>query len=268
VEGLLWLGRTPEVHAGRLYRVVAGAVRILLLRVAVFRIEIEGRDRLPRRGGYVLVGAVHRGWMDPFVILHALPLEPRPWFLGSGPSAFSARWREWFLHRVGGMLPVWRGGIGVDQHVASARAVLEAGGVFVLMPEGGVSGPPDRLAPFRLGSALICLRTGAPIVPVAIAGTGELYLGRRMATRILAPTSARDLLGADWPDARPEPGSRAELALARILTDRLADLLGPAVAELHALTVDPPGRPRRLRGLTWLFLARPRGRPTGEHPGP
>jgi len=193
--------------------------------------------------------------------MNALPLEPRVWFLGSGPSAFSARWREWLLHRVGGMLPVWRGGVGIDQHVASARAVVAAGGVFVLIPEGGVGGPPDRLAPFRFGAALIALRTGAPILPVAIAGSAELYIGRRLATRVLSPTSVVELLGTDWPeDGRlPEPGSRAELELGHRLTERFADLLGPAVAELYPRTVDPPDRRRRLRSLTWLFLARPRG---------
>lgn len=227
----------------------------------ILRLKHErlGSEHVPSTGGYIVVGAVHRGWMDPFLIMHALPLQPRVWFLGSGPSAFSARWRESLLHRIGGMLPVWRGGVGVDQHVASARAVIAAGGVFVLIPEGGVAGPPDRLAPFRFGSALIALRTGAPILPLAIAGSAELYVGRRLATRVLPVTSATDLLGSDWPmDGRlPEPGTRAELELAHKLTGRFADLLGPAVAELYPRTVDGPDRPRRLRRLTWLFLARP-----------
>ena len=228
----------------------------------LFRIRHErlGGEHVPRGGGYIVVAAVHRGWMDPFLIMDALPLEPRVWFLGSGPSAFSARWREWLLHQVGGMLPVWRGGVGIDQHVASARAVVAAGGVFVLIPEGGVAGPPDRLAQFRFGSALIALRAGAPILPIAIAGSAELYVGRRVATRVLPRTSARELLAGDWPanGLLPVAGSRAELDLAHRLTDRFAELLGPAVAELYPGTVDPPGRPRRLRRLTWLFLARPR----------
>ena len=214
----------------------------------------SGQELLPR-GGYLLIGAAHRGWMDPFVVIHALPVEPRAWFLGSGPSTFTARWREVLIHRVGGLLPVWRGGVGVDQHVASARAVLAGGGVFVQMPEGTVSGPPGRIGPFRNGAALIALRTGAPVVPLAIAGTEELYLGRRMATRLLPPTSARELLGDTWDGALPEAGSREELELARRLTARFAALLGPAVEALQPGTVDPPDRPRRLRGrLTWLFL--------------
>ncbi len=256
-EGLAWLGREPESHASILYRAVRLFARAVVFGAFRFKVATSGQEHLPA-GGYLLVGAVHRGWMDPFLIQHALPVEPRVWFLGSGPSAFTSRWREALLHRMGGMLPVWRGGVGIDQHVDSARAVLRTGGVFVLMPEGGISGPPERLAPFRFGAGLICLRTEAPIVPLAIAGSNALYVGRRMATRVLAPTTARELLGADWRDELPAEGSRAELELAHRLTERLADLLGPAVAELYPTTVDPPDRPRRLKGLTWLLLSRRR----------
>jgi 1-acyl-sn-glycerol-3-phosphate acyltransferase len=265
-EGLAWLGREPESKASLPVRAIAILARLVLFGAFRFKVTTSGQDRLPAAGGYLLVAAVHRGWMDPFLIMHALPLEPRVWFLGSGPSAFSARWREWFLHRLGGMLPVWRGGVGVEQHVESARAVLRNGGVFVLVPEGGISGPPDAPATFRVGSALIALRTVAPIVPLAIAGSGELYLGKRMATRILAPTTARKLLGDHWPATAPEEGSRAELDLAHALTDRLTTLFAPVIAELYHGTVDPPERPRRLRGLTWLLLARPR--PPKRRPTP
>jgi len=255
-EGLDWLGRTPESRAGVLVRVVDRVARIVLFGLFRFSVSTGGREKLPPGGGYLVIAAIHRGWMDPFLVLHALPLEPRAWFLGSGPSAFSARWRELLLHRLGGMLPVWRGGVGVDQHVASARAVLANGGVFVLVPEGGVAGPPDRPATFRTGAALIALRTGAQIVPIALAGADELYLGKRLASRILQPSSARKLLGETWDGVPPSPGSRAELDIARRLTDRFAELLGPAVAAIYPGTVDPPDRPRRFRGLTWLFLSR------------
>jgi len=253
-EGLDWLGRTPEARASLLYRAVRLFARALLFGVFRFRIDTAGQELIPK-GGYLLVGAAHRGWMDPFLVIHALPVEPRSWFLGSGPSTFTSRWRERFVHRLGGLLPVWRGGVGVDAHVRSARAVVEAGAVFVQMPEGTVNGPPGRLGPFRPGAALIALRTGATIVPFAMAGTEELYLGRRLASRILPPTSAADLLGPAWDGRLPEPGSRAELDLARRATDALAARLAPVVEALHPGTVDPPDHPRRWRRrLTWLFL--------------
>lgn len=265
-EGLEWLGRPPESRASLLYRAVHLLARLALFGLFRMRIETSGQEHLPRRGGYLLIAAAHRGWIDPFVVLHALPVEPRVWFLGSGPSTFTSRSRERFIHRLGGLLPVWRGGVGIDTHVASARAVIANGGVFAQMPEGTVSGPAGRIGPFRNGAALIALRTGAPIVPLAMAGTEELYLGRRMASRVLAPTSARSLLGDAWDGVLPSEGSREELELARLLTARFEALLGPAVEALQPGTVDPPTRPRRLRQrLTWLFL-RP-GRLDRDLPG-
>jgi 1-acyl-sn-glycerol-3-phosphate acyltransferase len=253
-EGLEWLGRAPESRASLLYRVLRLLARLVVFGLFRFRIETSGQERLPR-GGYLLIAAAHRGWMDPFVAMHAIPVEPRAWFLGSGPSTFTSRSRERLIRRLGGLLPVWRGGLGVDGHVASARAVIRNGGVFVQMPEGTVSGPPGRIGPFRPGAALIAIRTGAPIVPLAMAGTEELYLGRRMASRVLAPTSARGLLGDVWPPSMPEAGSREELELAKVLTARLEALLGPEVVALQPRTVDPPSHPRRLsKRLTWLLL--------------
>ena len=77
------------------------------------------------------------------------------------------------------------------------------------MPEGTVSGPPGRIGPFRIGWAIIALRTDAPIVPLAIAGTEELYLGRRMASRVLPATTARALAG---PRSRTTPLPGAGIA--------------------------------------------------------
>ena len=253
-EGLDWLGRAPESKASLLYRALRLLAKVILLGVFRFRIETSGQEHLPR-GGYLLVGAAHRGWMDPFVVLHAIPEQPRAWFLGSGPSTFTSRWREWLIRRVGGLLPVWRGGVGIEVHVASARAVIANGGVFAQMPEGTVSGPPGRIGPFRNGWALIALRVPAPIVPLAMAGTEDLYLGKRMASRVLPATSVADLLGAGWDGVIPAEGSREELDLAKRLSQALATRLGPVVEELQPSTIDPPEHPRRLRKrLTWLLL--------------
>ena len=183
------------------------------------------------------------------------PIEPRAWFLGSAPSTFTARWREVLIHRLGGLLPVWRGGIGVDQHVASARAVIANGGVFAQMPEGTVSGPAGRIGPFRLGWAVIALRTDAPIVPLAMAGTEELYVGRRMASRILPPTSVAGAARTGLGRRRPAEGTRAELDLARRLSEALAARAragrrGAPAADRRSARITAPA-PRR---LTWLLL--------------
>jgi 1-acyl-sn-glycerol-3-phosphate acyltransferase len=229
--------------------------RFVLFGVFRLKVQTAGQEHLPRDGGYLLIAGAHRGWIDPFVAMHALPAEPRCWFLGSGPSTFTSWWRERLIHRLGGLLPVWRGGLGVEGHVRSARAVVEAGAVFVQMPEGTVNGPPGRLGPFRPGAALIAIRTGATIVPLAMAGTEELYIGRRLASRVLPSTSARELLADAWDGVLPEPDSRAELDLAKLASEALAARIGPVVEELYPPTIDPPEHPRRLRRrLTWLLL--------------
>jgi 1-acyl-sn-glycerol-3-phosphate acyltransferase len=252
-EGLAWLGRVPESRASLLVRALRLFARFVCFGLLRFKVRTSGQEHIPK-GGYLLVAAAHRGWMDPFVVMHAMPVEPRAWFLGSAPSTFTSRSRERLVHRLGGLLPVWRGGVKIDQHVESARAVVGNGGVFVQMPEGTVSGPAGTTGPFRIGWAVIALRTGAPIVPMAIAGTEELYVGRRMASRVLPARTARDFV-PDWDGVVPEAGSKEELELARRMTAALEAVLRPVVEELHPWTVDPPGRRRLLRNrLTWLLL--------------
>ncbi len=249
LEGLDWLGRAPSPKAPLLYRVLLRLGEAFLYRVCRIRVTVEGREHLPS-GGFIVVAALHRSWVDPLVVLRALPLEPRVWFMGSGPTAFAQPWRERLLRRTGGILPVWRGGVGIDVHVAAAKAVLERGGVLGLFLEGRIGGPPDAPARVRDGAAMIALRTGEQIVPMAISGTDALYRGKRVRVRILPPTSVADLIGTDATD-HVVPGTREELRVARALTAAVTERVAAAVAEDHPATVDPPGHPRR-----WPWLAR------------
>ena len=83
----------------------------------------------------------------------------------------------------------------------------------------------------------------------------DAEVDQRMASRVLPSTTVRALAGLAPDAALPPPGTREELAIARTMTDRLADVLGPVVDALHPWTVDPPEHPRRLRRrLTWLLL--------------
>jgi len=167
---------------------------------------------------------------------------------------------------------VWRGGIGADQHVASARAVIANGGVFAQMPEGTVSGPAGRIGPFRVGWAVIALRTDAPIVPFAMAGTEELYVGRRLvledpAARPASPASSAPAGTAADRRRGPAPSSTLPGSSAPP-SPRSSGRSSPSCVPR---TVDPPGHPRRLRRrLTWLFLRAgrlDRDDPTGTSAG-
>jgi hypothetical protein len=76
-----------------------------------------------------------------------------------------------------------------------------------------------------------------------------------MASRVLPPTTARALAGLAADAPLPEPGSREELDLAKVMNGALSALLDPVIRELHPGTVDPPEHRRRLKKrLTWLLL--------------
>jgi 1-acyl-sn-glycerol-3-phosphate acyltransferase len=230
--------------------VLLGLGRFILFRICAVRIEVEGRENLPR-GGYIGAAALHRGWVDPLAVILALPVEPRVWFLGSAPTAFSRRWMEWLLRRTGGILPVWRGGGGVDVHVAATKAVVEEGGVLCLFIEGAIVGPPDRVWPgARAGAGLLALRTDVPIVPIALIGGDDLYRGRRLALRVLPPTSVAELLDGAGP---PAPDTRDELRAARTIVKALAARIDAELPPMIDRVADPPDKQRRWRWLTRLF---------------
>jgi 1-acyl-sn-glycerol-3-phosphate acyltransferase len=148
---------------------------------------------------------------------------------------------------------VWRGG-GVDVHVTAARGVMAEHAVLCLFIEGAIVGPPDRVWPgVRGGSGLIALRTGAPIVPFALAGTGELYRGRRTAVRLLPAVSVEELLGEEWPGAAPERDTRDELRLARRITQKIAELIDAELPSMFASIAEPVGAKHRWRWLTRLM---------------
>jgi len=250
VEGLAFLdGRLPEPRAGLLLRVIAGAGRFVGRRIAGLHWSVEGVEHLPKDGGYILACALHRSWIDAPLLVGMLPLEPRIWYIGSGVAAFRTWWSAWLLRLIGGILPVYRGGVDIDVHVDAAQAVLSGGAVFGIFPEGSRRGNPFVPEPFRRGIGLIGLRTGASIVPAVLAGTAELYRGRRMVLRLLPPTGALSLAGLA---KAPEPGSPEELDAARLATAALEALMTADIADLSRACDDPPSTARPWRWLTNL----------------
>ena len=249
LEGIDWLGCSPEAHPPLLYRTLVGLGEAFLFGLCDLKLTVEGREHLPS-GGYIAFCALHRSWVDPLLLVRALPKEPRVWFMGSGPTAFDRPWKERLLRHTGGILPVWRGGTDVSVHVRSAQAVIDEGAVLALFAEGRIGGEPDRPAKMRPGAALLCLLTGAPLVPVAICGAEELYRGKRIIVRILEPTTPSDLLGPDWAGLERR-APRDQLRAAKAMTAAAAARLEPVLAADHPGTVDAPGSRRR-----WPWLSR------------
>jgi 1-acyl-sn-glycerol-3-phosphate acyltransferase len=248
-EGLAWLGREPDARSPFLLRATQVVGHVLAFGLFRATLRVEGREHLPA-APFMTACAIHRSWVDALAIIDALPLEPRVWFIASGRAAFKSAFRRVFLRTLGGILPVYRGGFTIDSSVESVRAVKRAGAVLGFFPEGARKGPPDAVQPFRGGLGYLSLRTGLTVVPIAIAGTKELYLGKRIAVRILPPVDALALARLDAP---PPEGSREERDAAHRITEGVRALLEPHVLELAAWTADPPSAPRRLVWLSRLF---------------
>ena len=222
VEGLAWLGRPPEAKASLTYRSLRLVGRFALFGLFRFKIRTSGREHLPT-GGYFLVAAAHRGWMDPFVVVHALPTD-RARGSSVAHRRHSPRGGESDSSTVS--VACSRSGAAASGSISTSRRRRPSsptGPSSPRCPRGPSSGPPGRIGPFRAGWAVIALRTDPPIVPLAIAGTEELYLGRRLASQILPATTVRSLAGLPDGAALPAEGSREELDLAGRMGDALAD---------------------------------------------
>jgi 1-acyl-sn-glycerol-3-phosphate acyltransferase len=205
------------------------------------------------------MGVPHRTWIDPFVLATLLPPEPRLVFLGDGRAIYRSRLRRWVFARIGGVVPIWpgSGGRAFAAHLEAADAVLSSGAVFALFPEVGPPVPVDRARPFGRGIGYFAVRSGAPVVPLVLGGTHELFLGRRIVLRVLPSATARELVGdaADasggaWP---PEPDSIAEREVAHAVAAALERRVAADVADCHRLVEPAPGARRPMRRLTHLF---------------
>ncbi len=242
------------------YRVLLAVLHVVGRGLFGFRPRLIGRSLLPCDaagrpvGGWIAAGLPHRTWVDPFLLADLLPREPRLVFFGDGRAMYRAWWRRLAVRAVGGVIPIWPGGRreAVEAYLEAARFALDTGCVLVVFPEVGSPAPLGTARSLGLGIAYMALRTGAPIVPLAIGGAHELYRGRRLVLRVLPPVTWQELTGVEPGSLAPDRWSPAERRLAHVVTDRLATNVAPAVGAVHATAEPPAGTVKR---WTWLTNA-------------
>src|SRR3712207_718673 len=135
-----------------------------------FRLQRHGREHIPTEGP-LLLAANHRSFLDPFVLG---AMTKRPIYYVAKRELFEKRWQAWLLNALGAF-PVDRGASDPEM-LETARQILARGDVVLMFPEGtrvrtGPLGEPKR------GLALLALETGAPVVPLAVAGTEHVRKG-------------------------------------------------------------------------------------------
>lgn len=204
------------------------------------RIEIEGGDKLPREGAYVLAPN-HASEFDPLVVAVAV------WRLGRAPRflAKESLFRVPVLGaamRAAGMVPVSRSSTSstARESIRNAKELAEHGRGVIVYPEGSLTRDPD-LWPMRgkTGAVRLALAGSIPLIPMAQWGVQEILprYGRlrpwplRKRVRIVIGDPV-DL--SAYQDRASQPAALAE-ATAEVM-DRIAALLAqlrgqPAPAE-------------------------------------
>ena len=127
------------------------------------RVRLKGRYNVPRQGAFI-VAANHLSWTDiPIIPMHfqrkVVYMAKEEYF--SGKMAW--------LVRFMGSFPVKRGE-GDRQALRTGEEQLKKGNILVIFPEGTRS-RTRTMAKAHAGMGMIALRTGVPVVPVAIWGS-------------------------------------------------------------------------------------------------
>ncbi|HWR96928.1 MAG TPA: lysophospholipid acyltransferase family protein [Candidatus Methanoperedens sp.] len=133
-----------------------------------FRLRVEAAQRVPAAGPCILA-ANHASYVDPIVLAMACP---RPVRFIVDRVQYERPLVRWIARRTGA-IPVEN----APRDLGSLRRALLAlrgGSIIGIFPEGGRS-TDGALQPARAGVALLALRAGVPLLPVAILGAFAAY---------------------------------------------------------------------------------------------
>lgn len=208
-----WLPRVDAV--GFLARVWGRC----LLASAGLRVEAEVASGLSHRlggVGYVFISN-HQSYFDIPALLASAPTSLR---FAAKRSLFLIPVFGWSL-KLGGFIPVDRSDRSRAREVWTAAGRRLADGVSVLFFPEGTRSPDGSLLPFQRGGFLVALKTGAPIVPVGIAGARRAMPRGRLRVR---PGTIAVRYGA--PVNPAEFGLGGKAALVERVRDEVARLAG------------------------------------------
>lgn len=137
-----------------------------------YRLACEGAEHLPASGGAV-IASNHKSQVDPFFVGHAFPRSLR-YFAKS--ELFGNGALRWAVNELGG-IPVRRGQSDRSA-LEAALAALAQGDALIIFPEGTRMRDGD-IHQFQPGVGMLAIRSGAPVIPVAIKGSDYLIRNGR-----------------------------------------------------------------------------------------
>ena len=171
--------------ARRAFRIFLRAVTRLLT-FFLLRADVSGLENFPRRGPAIIVFN-HLGDADAVLMMATLPFESPA--EGIGKIELNEHWLVGPVFRAYGIIWVHRG----QPDRKAIRAALDGlaeGRLVTLAPEGRQS-LIGGLEEGNAGAAFLALKSGAPVVPVAMTGTENNHVYDHLKHWRRAPVTLR-----------------------------------------------------------------------------
>ncbi len=214
-----------DTTRGPVYRVLRALVHVV--NATFFRTSVSGPP-VPEEGP-VIVAPVHRSFIDFFVVSEVTGRKLHY-------MAKDSLWRRprfgRFLESVGAF-PVHRESADREA-LRRAQAVLDAGEVLILFPEGERRTGLD-VGELHEGAAFLAARTGAVVVPVGIGGTATVMPKGKKVPR---PRKVAVIAGEALAAPERGPGGRVARSRVHVLTEELRR----RIQELYDRAVAAAGR--------------------------
>ncbi len=218
--------RTPAARAARGI-ITEGPLRLLV--EAVARPEVTGLDRLADLSRNddpppVIFAPNHHSHVDTGLMIRSIPMCWRRELVVAAAADyfFDARWKATLSALALNAIPIDREVTG-RKSSDMFRDLLADGHSLLIYPEGGRS-PDGWGQEFKGGAAYLSSRTGVPVVPVFIDGTGAIF-GKGM--KRPKPGRTKVVFGSPlWPaddENTRRYNARIEAAVTRLGDEALTD---------------------------------------------
>ncbi|MEW6188878.1 MAG: lysophospholipid acyltransferase family protein [Actinomycetota bacterium] len=145
---------------------LAYVVFIILFKL-LYRFSVSGKENLLKTKPFI-IAANHMSYVDPIVL--GLAAYPRRIYFMAKEELFKIPILNWLIRELNAF-PVRRGKSD-KKAFQMALELLLRGKVVGLFPEG--TRHRGKLGPAHSGVAILALKTGVPVIPIAIIGTDKI----------------------------------------------------------------------------------------------